>query len=599
MFTVFLAASISIVPIENIAPMLPDHTQPKYSNNEQHLAYLAPDARGAYNLHVDGKCLTHERRTISHFFWEPNDEHLLYLYDEKGTENHHLFRVNLEGLCEDLTPFPNIHVEFVTLSESVPSQALIMANLRDPRYMDCYQIDLYTKAIHPVLPLVNCINSVFVDENLLPLVCTKFNPDGQKCLEVYENEDWHPLWTLDPDDWYPTIISLSPDKQKVIFLTSTGSPTRSVFAIDLKTGTQELLFSHPRLDCLKSYFNPNDGTLQATLVRDGLLEWHFFDDEFQAEIQGVEKKLCSGEITLLSRLSNDRKWLLRHRQDDTPTAYYLLDRENKDLKLVLQEAPQLLQYRFGKMESFHFEASDGQVIQGYFLTPPHGQPPYPTILQVHGGPHLRDYWGFIPQSQYWASQGYASLFINYRGSLGFGKQFAMADSEEWGKRVLQDLIDGKHWAEQCGLVDPNKVIISGESFGGYLALLGTSLTPDEFVCGIASVPLVEPSIWMPQGYVPWGFIYNKLFQDAAIGANSPLNYIDQIKVPLLIVHSQDDHRVRLSQSQRMAEALEFFRKPFIYHVFSGDGHEYLDPDNRLYFFKEVEVFISKQFERSL
>ncbi|QVL56025.1 MAG: S9 family peptidase [Simkaniaceae bacterium] len=599
MFTVFLAASISIVPIENIAPILPDHTQPKYSNNEQHLAYLAPDARGAYNLHVDGKCLTHERRAISHFFWEPNDEHLLYLYDEKGTENHHLFRVNLEGLCEDLTPFPNIHVEFVTLSESVPSQALIMANLRDPRYMDCYQIDLYTKAIHPVLPLVNCINSVFVDENLLPLVCTKFNPDGQKCLEVYENEDWHPLWTLDPDDWYPTIISLSPDKQKVIFLTSTGSPTRSVFAIDLKTGTQELLFSHPRLDCLKSYFNPNDGTLQATLVRDGLLEWHFFDDEFQAEIQGVEKKLCSGEITLLSRLSNDRKWLLRHRQDDSPTAYYLLDRENKDLKLVLQEAPQLLQYRFGKMESFHFEASDGQSIQGYFLRPPHGQPPYPTILQVHGGPHLRDYWGFIPQSQYWANQGYASLFINYRGSSGFGKQFTMSDSEEWGKRVFQDLIDGKHWAEQNGLVDPNRVIISGESFGGYLALLGISLTPDEFVCGIASVPLVEPSTWIPQGYVPWGFIYNKLFQDAAIGANSPLNYINQIKVPLLIVHSQDDHRVRLSQSQRMVEALEFFRKPFIYHVFSGDGHEYLDPDNRLYFFKEVEAFISKQFERSL
>jgi dipeptidyl aminopeptidase/acylaminoacyl peptidase len=599
MFSIFIATAMSIIPLEDIAPILPDHAQPKYSKNEQLLAYLAPDTRGAYNLHVDGKCLTHERRAINSFFWESDNKHLLYLYDEKGDENYHLYRINLEGLREDLTPFLDTHVEFVGLDKDCPNQALIRMNLRDPRYLDCYQLNLETKEIDPILPQVNHRDHIIAGDNLKPRVCMNFKPNGQKCLEVCENEVWRSLWALDPDDWYSSVIGLSSDEQKVIVLSSTGVPTQSLFSVDLQTGVRELLFSHPQLDCLKGYFNPNDGELQAAYVRDGLLEWYFFDDAFQEEIQSAENKLGGGEVTLLSRLSKDRKWFLSHRQDDAPTAYYLLDRETKDLKLILQEAPQLLQYTFGKMESFHFQASDGQTIQGYFLKPPHGQSPYPTILQAHGGPHARDNWGFIPQSQYWASQGYATLFINYRGSFGFGKEFTMADSGEWGKRVFQDLIDAKHWAEQSGLVDPNRTIIKGGSYGGYLALLGISLTPHEFICGIADFPLVEPSTWMPQGYVTWGFIYDNLFREAAIGAISPLSYTHQIQAPLLMMHSKNDLRVRLDQSQKMAESLEFYRIPFTYHVLPGDGHGYLDPTNRLFYFKEVETFLSNQIGKEL
>lgn len=599
MLSIFLATALLTIPLEDIAPVLPDHAQPKYSNNEQSLAYLAPDTRGAYNLHVDGKCLTHERRAIKFFFWEPDSKHLLYLYDDKGDENYHLYRVDLDGLSEDLTPFSDVHVDFIGVDKNCPNLALIRMNLRDPRHRDSYHLNLETKEIYSILPQVNGRINVISEKDLLPRLCLNFEPNGQKQLEVFEAGVWRPLWNLDADDWYARIVGFSPNKQKIIVLSATGVPAQSLFSIDLQTGAQELLFSHPRLDCIKGYFNPKDGKLQAANVRDGLLEWHFFDDEFQLEIQSVEKQLGKGEVTLLSRLSKDRKWFLAHRKDDSPTSYYLLDRDTKNFKLVLQEAPQLLQYTFGKMESFHFQASDGQTIQGYFLRPPCGQPPYPTIVQVHGGPHSRDNWGFMPQSQYWATQGYASLFINYRGSFGFGKEFTMADSGEWGKRVFQDLIDGKHWAEQCGLVNPKSTIIKGGSYGGYLALLGISITPQEFMCGIAEFPIVEPSTWMPQGYVSWDFVNDKLFREAAIGAISPLSYTHQIQAPLLMMHSNNDLRVRVSQSQKMAEALEFYRIPFTYHVLPGDGHGYYDPSNRLIYFKEIETFISNQFGKEL
>ncbi len=593
MLAFLLALLMTVLSPEEIAPVLSDYAQPKYSNNEQMLAYLAPDARGAYNLHVDGKCLTHTRRAISSFFWEKDDAHLLYLYDEQGDENHHLYRIDLEGNEEDLTSFSEVHVEFIALDKSCPHQALIQMNLRDPRYKDCYLLDLKTKEIHSILPQMNHRVHVIAGENLKPRVCMNFEPSGKKSLEVYEGEAWRPLWTLDPEDWYADIVSLTPDKRKAIVLSSTGLSARGLYTIDLQTGSRELLFSHPKLDCLKGYLDPTDGKFQAAHVRDGLLEWHFADEKFREDIQTIEKQFGKGEVTLLSRLSKDRKWFVSHRQDDHPTAYYLFDRETREVKLVLQEAPQLLPYTFGNMESFHFQASDGQEIQGYFLKPPCGKPPYPTILQAHGGPHGRDSWGFIPQSQYWATQGYASLFINFRGSSGFGKQFIMADAGEWGKRVSQDLIDGKRWAEKQGWVDPNRTIIKGASYGGYLALLGISLTPREFVGGIADFPLVEPSTWMPQGYVVWGFTYDKLFREAAIGAKSPLSYAHQIQVPLLMMHSKNDLRVRPDQSQKMAEALQLYRVPFTYHVLPGDGHGYLDPDNRRFYFNEVDAFLSK------
>ncbi len=594
MISVFFAAALSMVPLEEIALVLADHAQPKYSQDEEMLAYLAPDKRGAYNLHVDGKCLTHERRTINTFFWEPDGEHLLYLYDANGDENYHLYRTDLYGCSEDLTPYFGVHVEFLGINYQYPDEALIRMNVRDSRYLDCYRLNLKTGELKAVHPQMNHLEQVMSPDLLIPQVALEFLPKGEKNLVVYENEAWHSIWKLDPDDWYVSMGGFYQGKRKVILFSSTGMTTRSLFAVDIKTGARELLFSHPKLDALRAYFHPENGKLQAVLVRDGALEWHFFDPQFQKEIQSIQEILGRGEIQLLSRLSRQRKWFVSHRQDDMPTAYYLFDKERGDLELVLQEAPELLQYAFGKMEPFHFRASDGQIIQGYFLRPPEGEPPYPTLLQPHGGPHVRDVWGFFPQAQYWASQGYASLFINYRGSFGFGKKFMMADYGEWGKRVFQDLIDGKHFGEKQGLIDPERTIIKGGSYGGYLALLGITLTPNEFIGGIAEFPIVEPSTWMPQGYVSWGFNYDKLFREAAIGAISPLSYACQIEVPLLMMHSTNDFRVRLNQSQKMAESLEFYQIPFTYHVLPGDGHGYLDPSNRLFYFQEVEKFLRNE-----
>ena len=105
----------------------------------------------------------------------------------------------------------------------------------------------------------------------------------------------------------------------------------------------------------------------------------------------------------------------------------------------------------------------------------------PLILNVHGGPWVRDSWGYNPEHQWLANRGYAVLSINYRGSSGFGKDFLNAGNLEYAGKMHTDLIDGVNWAIKNNIVDSDKVCIMGGSYGGYATLVGLTMTPDVFV----------------------------------------------------------------------------------------------------------------------
>ena len=137
------------------------------------------------------------------------------------------------------------------------------------------------------------------------------------------------------------------------------------------------------------------------------------------------------------------------------------------------------------------------------------------IVNPHGGPYgVRDGWGFNPETQLFASRGYATLQINYRGSGGYGKKFYLAGSKQIGRKMLDDLEDGVAYAIKQGWVDEKKIAIYGGSYGG-LATLGSLIkTPDLYICGVDYVGVsnlftfVEsfPAYWKPfmkQFYEQW------------------------------------------------------------------------------------------------
>ena len=145
------------------------------------------------------------------------------------------------------------------------------------------------------------------------------------------------------------------------------------------------------------------------------------------------------------------------------------------------------------MEPFSFTARDGLTVHGYATFPAGAdRSALPTVVNVHGGPWVRDVWGFTPRRSGWPTAVISVIQVNYRGSTGYGKSFVNAGDREWGGRMHDDLIDAVAFAVSQGWTDPARVAIYGGSYGGYAALVGATFTPEVFCCAVDIVGPVQP-----------------------------------------------------------------------------------------------------------
>jgi len=253
------------------------------------------------------------------------------------------------------------------------------------------------------------------------------------------------------------------------------------------------------------------------------------------------------------------------------------------------------------MQVVSFLARDGMTIYGYLTLPVKlGPRKLPMVLDVHGGPWVRDVWHLDPEVQWLANRGYAVLQINFRGSSGYGKAYLDAGDREWGGKMHTDLIDGKNWAVKAGYADPKKICIMGASYGGYAVLSALAFTPDEFACGVdfgGPSNLVTFLNNIPPGS-PIKAQFTKRIgdvdtQEQSLELRSPLFKADQIIAPLLIAQSANDIRVKQIESDQIVAAMRKKGLQVEYIVFPNEGHNLEQIDNSLKFYAAAEVFLAK------
>ena len=223
-------------------------------------------------------------------------------------------------------------------------------------------------------------------------------------------------------------------------------------------------------------------------------------------------------------------------------------------------------------------------------------------MDVHGGPWARDSWGLNPEAQLWANRGYAVLAVNYRGSTGFGKKFLNAGAKEWARKMHDDILDAADWAVREKIADTSKICIMGGSYGGYETLVGMTMTPDRFACG---VDIVGPSNLMTllKTIPPYWGPALQMFKDRVgdpgteegrklLEARSPLNYAAQIQRPLLIGQGAHDPRVKQSEADQIVHAMQEKHIPVSYVLFPDEGHGFHRPENNLAFNAVTEAFLA-------
>jgi dipeptidyl aminopeptidase/acylaminoacyl peptidase len=247
----------------------------------------------------------------------------------------------------------------------------------------------------------------------------------------------------------------------------------------------------------------------------------------------------------------------------------------------------------------HYPSRDGKWTISAFLYVPfnmarNGQ--NAAIVYIHGGPTSQSMNSFNRFVQYAANQGYIVLAPNYRGSTGYGKEFQQANLFDMGGGDLQDVLAGVDWIKQTGHLDPKKIAVMGGSYGGYLSMMAVTKAPDVWAAGVPIVPFVnwfteieneDPVLQQSDLATMGDVVKNKaLYED-----RSPINFIDQIKAPLLLLAGGHDPRCPKSETQQVVDAINKRGGTVDYKVYENEGHGFARVENQIDAYKRVADFL--------
>lgn len=454
-----------------------------------------------------------------------------------------------------------------------------------------------------------------VDDDLRPRGGVSIVKDGSVHVVVGDDlSSARRVLTIEVDDAADlAILRLSGDG-RLFVLTSSGAATRRLIAIDTSGGDVSTVFEHPALD-VETYPIAGEGVWfdSVTGLPDmcavmGQRPSYTALSPSRREIVRRLAPTATESPAVVDRSADDRTWLLVGVRDDGPLDYRVFEPASGRSQQVLLNRPELAGYELPKLEDLRFTASDGVELSGYMMRPLHREPPLPTVVMVHGGPNGRDYWRFNADAQYFASLGYLSLHVNYRGSRGFGREFRLAGNGEWGGRMQDDLYDAVAHAVASELAAPDRIAFFGASYGGYASVFAACTRPALVRCAVAisapcdlvSFALDPPPYWQPLSPTLRRQILvardGRRLDRASLERRSPVHVVDGSCSPLLVAHGARDPRVPVADVDKFVKRAQARGVSIRYQRFEDEGHHLRSNRNIETFFHQIETFLEDNLD---
>jgi dipeptidyl aminopeptidase/acylaminoacyl peptidase len=589
----------------------PQKINPEVSPDGSRLSYVAP-VDGVLNVWVGAlggddfaPVTTDTDRGISTYGWCHDNRHLWYLQDRGGDENFRMYTVDLETRdIADRTPFEKVRVMPIAHEKHHPHELLIGLNKDNEQLHDVYHLDLRTGELTKRADNPGFLGWL-VDDDLKVRGALAPQADGGYIILIRDSEedDWRPLVQFTSEDVMSGgPLGFSKDGRSMYLSSSIGVNAGRLVRMDCATGeVLEVITEDPTYDCVGATVHPDTREPQIAYFLKERIDYVVLDDGIRDDIVAI-RDIDSGEFGIAARDDADQTWILSFTRDAATNTYYAYDRTTKTATHLFDARPALNEYQLAPMEPFSYKARDGLEIHGYLTFPLEAaRGSLPTVINVHGGPWVRDTWGFDAEVQWLANRGYLCVQVNYRGSLGYGKDFVNAGDKEWGGRMQDDLTDAVRFVVDQGFADPNRVCIYGGSYGGYAALCGATFTPDLFTCAIAIVgpsnlkTFIEtiPPYWVPQIAMMHNRVGNPETDEEFLWSRSPLSKVDDIKIPMLIAHGANDPRVKLAETEQIVDAMKAKGIDHELMIFEDEGHGFVKPENNIKFYSAAERFLAE------
>ncbi len=342
------------------------------------------------------------------------------------------------------------------------------------------------------------------------------------------------------------------------------------------------------------------------------IKYHYVDSPtLQVDVKrhkSLVKAFAGRRLWIGSQTQDSQRFTLRVENSTNPGEFYAYNTDTKKATFLWANYSWIDPRQMLPKQALSFTARDEQTLHGYLTMPATNksagkssdskQPP--LVVLPHGGPHgVRDYPFFDSEVQLLANRGYAVLQVNFRGSGGYTEGFQAAGYRNWGRVMIEDIIDATNELIASEKVDRDRVCVYGASYGGYAAMMSAIKAPELFRCtagyvGVYDLEAMKFKGDIPKRYAGKGYLRRALGDDKeALRAQSPLHLVDKLKAKVLLIHGDEDIRVPSYHAKALRKALnKTGNKPE--WLYLGDvGHGAVSLENRVKVYNKLLGFLDQ------
>lgn len=469
-----------------------------------------------------------------------------------------------------------------SINSNISTGAKVPRSIRPNSY---YELNLKTGAKKLLLKARISLSTIRFDEDGDPRYGSGFDESTDELVSYYRkkgSKKWIEIYRMHIDRFDSFSILAIDDQKKdsLLVRANNGLNTAAVWEFDTTTKSfGEKIYGRSDVD-ISGVFRHSDtwnkpGKIAGIFYRLDKTHYEFFD----GEEAGLRKQLKSiipfaHDIRITSRARDNQNMTVYNSGPQDPGTYYLV-KDGKLTKLGSKNS-KLEKEKLAKVKYIKYKARDGKIIRA-FVTIPHGEGPFPTIVLPHGGPFVQEVVSYDEWGQMLANNGYLVIQPQYRGSMGFGLKFlksAFMPTGQAGYAMQDDKDDGVKYLIKKGLTDPKRVAMFGWSYGGYAALIAAAREEQLYQCVIAGAAVADMTL-QANYYIDRLRGASKIQQtNYRSGSISPINEVAKVNIPILLIHGSVDQRVPLEHAKRYIKQLEKHNKTYDYLELDGADHFY-------------------------
>jgi dipeptidyl aminopeptidase/acylaminoacyl peptidase len=531
--------------------------------------------------------------------WSPTGDSILVVADDNGNEQFQFALVRADGTqWTPLTTDPKVRNEFGGWSQD--GKTLYYAsNARDPRFFDCYLMDVETKQARRVFQKDAVVMAAALSPNKRTLAAVEAQSNVNENVYLVDTTTGNArLLTPHTGDVKYDVIGFSTDGRTLTIASDQGRDFVNLATMDLASG--KLTFLQDEKFDIENARLSNDGRFLAyTTNRDGYEELSVLDTHTWRPVR--LPALPHGILTPGGFSADDKRLAVTV---NTPT-------RNSDVWLIDLPAARRTQVTFSSLagidrETFveptliRYPTFDGRQIPAFLYLPKNAPSDHslPVILSIHGGPESEERPFFSSLYQYFVSRGYAVLAPNIRGSSGYGKAYLAMDNGPKRWDALKDLAAAVDWIGTQPALDPHKVTAFGGSYGGFAVMAMLTHYPDRFAAGVDLFGIADFKTFLkntapyrrPLRIAEYG---DPVKDSDFLDAISPARHAEKIVAPLMVIQGANDPRVPDTESQQIVEKIKAKGGVVEFILFPDEGHGLAKLPNRIQAFEGVVAFLDK------